>query len=486
VKVRTRYAPSPTGEPHLGNIRTALYAWLLARHFGGEFLLRIEDTDQQRYVEGGVEAQMSALRWLGLEWDEGPDNGGPFGPYVQSKRLHLYQDHAQQLIDGGNAYRCYCTPERLDEVRKEQQARKEPPRYDRACRNLADDERADRDSRGLASVVRFKTPLDGETAAADLLRGVVSFRNDTLDDFVILKSDGFPTYHLASIVDDHLMEITHVIRGEEWLPSAPRHFLIYRAFGWDPPEFAHVSRILGPDRAKLSKRHGAHSVLEYREQGYIADALVNFLALLGWSLDDHTDIIHRETLVKSFDVSRLLPNPAVFNAEKLLWMNGVYLRDMDPARLAIEVMPYLEDATGERIDKGALAQVIPLVRDRIKLLPDIVDMADFFFTGVDLDFDPKLLLGKKFTDTPAAARTALESVIAAAEGVKDWNHEALEQAIRPLAEDLELKAGDLFGVIRVAITGRTAAPPLFETMEVLGRETSLSRMRRARELLEAV
>jgi glutamyl-tRNA synthetase len=335
-------------------------------------------------------------------------------------------------------------------------------------------------------VVRFKTPLEGETTATDLLRGGVTFRNDTLDDFVIMKSDGYPTYHLASIVDDHLMEITHVIRGEEWLPSAPRHFLIYGAFGWETPQFAHVSRILGPDRAKLSKRHGAHSVLEYRDQGFLPDAVVNFLALLGWSLDDHTDIIDRDTLVKHFDPARLLPNPAVFNADKLLWMNGVYIRDMEPGQLAKEVMPYLEEGVRGRVDRVALAKIVPLVQDRIKLLPEILDMADFFFVGGPLAYETELLLGKKLAGDPASVLTALKAVASAAEAVGDWSHEALEGVIRPLAEQHGMKAGDLFGVIRVAITGKTAAPPLFETMEVLGRERSMERMGDALAKLETL
>ena len=479
MTVRTRYAPSPTGEPHLGNIRTALYGWLLARHHDGQFLLRIEDTDQQRYVEGGVEAQMSALKWLGLDWDEGPDVGGPFGPYVQSERLEMYTSHAERLLAEGHAYRCYCSPERLEEVRKAQQARKEPPRYDNHCRNLTPSDWDEREAQGLKPVVRFKTPLDGETEAHDALRGVVTFQNSTLDDFVIMKSDGYPTYHLAAIVDDHHMQITHVVRGEEWLPSAPRHFLIYQAFGWEPPVFAHVSRILGPDKAKLSKRHGAHSVLEYREQGYIPDAVVNFLALLGWSLDDHTEIMTRETLVKNFSVERLLPNPAVFNAEKLLWMNGLYIREMPDEQLAEEVRPYLEEALSSRIDMATLLRIIPIVKERIKLLPEIIDMAAFFFTDEPLQYETADLLGKKaFADNPAEAKSALEKVIAAIDGV-DWNHEALEAAARPLADQLGVKAGDLFGVIRVAVTGQTAAPPLFETMEILGRDKSLERLQAA-------
>ncbi|HEY5639516.1 MAG TPA: glutamate--tRNA ligase [Dehalococcoidia bacterium] len=484
MTVRTRYAPSPTGEPHIGNIRTALFAWLLARHHGGQFLLRIEDTDRQRAVEGGAEAQMEALSWLGIDWDEGPDKGGPHAPYTQSERLDIYREHADRLLAADWAYRCYCSSERLDEVRKAQQARKEPPRYDRHCRDLSADDRAGREAEGAASVVRFKTPLAGETLTSDALRGETFFANDTLDDFVILKSDGYPTYHLAAIVDDHLMEITHVIRGEEWISSLPRHVLIYQAFGWEPPVFVHVSRILGADRAKLSKRHGAHSALTYRNLGYLPEAVVNFLALLGWSLDDKTEIIDRETLIAAFDVDRLLPNPAVFNAEKLEWMNGVYIRNLSPEALAARALPFLEGALGRPVDAEKLAQVAPLIQERIKTLTEVDEMADFFFTEGPLVYDPSDLLGKKsFAGKPQAAAEALASVIAAAEKLDNWSHEALEGAIRPLAEEMGVKAGDLFAVVRVAVTGKTAAPPLFETMEVLGRELSLQRLKDARDRL---
>ncbi len=483
--VRTRYAPSPTGEPHLGNIRTALYDWLLARHFGGQFILRIEDTDQQRYAEGGVDALFAALRWLGLEWDEGPDVGGPHGPYVQSERLDLYNTYTDRLLAEDHAYQCYCSPERLDEVRKAQQARKEPPRYDRHCRDLTPAERAAAEASGVTPVVRFKTPLTGEVVAHDVLRGDILFQNDTLDDFVIMKSDGYPTYHLAAIVDDHLMEITHVIRGDEWLPSAPRHFLIYQAFGWEPPLIAHVSRVLGPDKAKLSKRHGAHSVLDYRAQGYLPDAVINFLALLGWSLDDHTEIIDRETLIKSFSLERLLPNPAVFNQEKLLWMNGMYIRQMPVEELADTLRPYLEDALRKRIDRAVLVRIVPIIRERIHLLPEIVEIADFFFIDEPLKYEVDTLLGKKFAGRPAEAAAALERIVAAAEALDGWSHEALEAAIRPLADELGMKAGDLFGLARVAVTGKPATPPLFETMDILGREVTLQRLRAALDKLGA-
>jgi glutamyl-tRNA synthetase len=479
MTVRTRYAPSPTGDPHLGNIRTALFDWLLARRFGGQFILRIEDTDQARYVEGGAENLLAALRWLGLDWDEGPDVGGEYAPYVQSQRLDIYQEHAERLIASDWAYRCYCSPERLDEVRKAQQARKEPPRYDRHCRDLTAEDRAADEKTGVTPVVRFKTPLTGETRTHDVLRGEVVFQNSTLDDFVILKSDGYPTYHLAAMVDDHLMEITHVIRGDEWLPSAPRHFLIYQAFGWEAPLFAHVSRVLGADRAKLSKRHGAHSVLEYREQGYLPDVLVNFLALLGWSLDDKTDIIPRQTLVENFSLERLLPNPAVFNAEKLLWLNGVYIREMSDEALADTTLPFLERALGRPADRGLFLRIIPLVKERIKLLSEIVDMADFFFTEDEPSYSAETLLAKKYADNPAGAAEALERVAAASEGLDEWSHEAIEAAIRPLADELGVKAGELFGVVRVAVTGKSATPPLFETMEILGRDKTLKRLRAA-------
>jgi glutamyl-tRNA synthetase len=479
MTVRARYAPSPTGDPHLGNIRTALFDWLLARHHGGKFILRIEDTDQARFVEGGVKAQMDALRWLGLDWDEGPDVGGPYAPYTQSQRLDIYHSHADHLIAADWAYKCYCSPERLEQVRLEQQARKEPPRYDRHCRDLTAAQRESVEATGVRPVVRFKTPLAGETTALDALRGEVAFQNSTLDDFVLLKSDGYPTYHLAAQVDDHLMQITHVLRGEEWLPSAPRHFLVYQAFGWEPPVFAHLSRVLGPERAKLSKRHGAHAALDYRDQGYLPDAVINFMALLGWSLDDHTEIISRETLVKHFDLDRVLPNPAVFNAEKLLWMNGMYIREMPVDALISAVRPYLERDLGHTVDPDKLRRIAPLVQERIKVLSEITAMADFFFTDGHLDYDASALLGKKYSGQREAAADTLSRVVAAVDDLDPWTHESLEATIRPLTEELGVKAGDLFGLVRVAVTGKTATPPLFETMEILGRQTTLQRLRLA-------
>jgi len=492
MSVRVRYAPSPTGEPHVGNIRTALFNWLFARHEGGAFIVRFEDTDRARYVEGAEQAILESLAWLGLDYDEGPDPAdtsrdvGECGPYVQSRRVETYRGYAEQLIEGGHAYRCYCTPERLGEVRKDLQSRKLPPKYDRHCRDLPEPERERLASQGLPGVVRFKTPLAGQTAFHDLVRGDIVFENDTLDDFVLLKSDGFPVYHLANVVDDTLMEITHILRGDEWLSSTPRHVLLYAAFGWEPPAFAHLPMILGPDRSKLSKRHGDTSVLEFRERGFLPEALFNFLALLGWSLDDRTEIIDRDTFVRQFSLDRVLANPAVFNFEKLTWMNGVYIRELPDAELAERTAPYLERALGRPVDRDLLARIAPLIRERIKLLADAAGMTDFFFLEGELDYAAETLLGKRFAADAPGAAAALQAVAERVEGIEPWQHEALEGAIRPLAEELSLKAGDLFGLIRVAVSGKTVSPPLFETMAVLGCERTLERLASAVRRLQAI
>ena len=490
MSVRVRYAPSPTGEPHVGNIRTALFNWLFARHEGGAFIVRLEDTDRARYVQGAEQAIFESLAWLGLDYDEGPDPSNPSrdigdrGPYVQSRRVQTYQRYVAELVEGGHAYRCYCTPERLDAVRKDLQRRKLPPKYDRHCRDLPDAERQKLESEGLPAVVRFRTPLSGQTTFHDLVRGDITFENDTLDDFVLLKSDGFPVYHLANIVDDRLMGITHVMRGDEWLSSTPRHVLLYEAFGWEPPVFAHLPMILGPDRAKLSKRHGDTSVLEFRDRGFLPEALFNFLGLLGWSLDDRTEIIDRDTFVQHFSLDRVLANPAVFNREKLEWMNGVYIRSLADDELAKRAVPFLE-REGRPVDRDVLRRVVPLIRERIKLLTEAEDMAGFFFSEGELDYGTEILLGKRFVDDRGAASNALETVLRRIRNIEAWDDEALEGAIRPLAEELALKTGELFGLIRVAVTGRTAAPPLFETMAVLGRERTLERLESALKRLAA-
>jgi glutamyl-tRNA synthetase len=488
MTVRTRYAPSPTGVPHLGNLRTALFSYLLARHFGGQFLLRIEDTDQTRYSAEALGPLFESLRWLGIDPDEGPGVGGPYAPYVQSERLPLYQSAAARLIGQGDAYECWCSPSRLDAVRAEQTRMKQPPRYDRRCREDAGRAaaRTEAEGEGRNCVVRFKTPSEGTIRFDDAIHGETTFDLATIDDFVMLKSDGYPTYHLAYIVDDEAMRITHVLRGDEWIPSAPRHMLIYRALGVEPPVIAHLPRVLGPDGAKLSKRHGATSVFEYRDQGYLADAVVNFLALIGWSLDDKTEILSREQLIEHFTLDRVVKNPGVFNIEKLTWMNGVYIREMPEDRLVELFAEWLErdlPATVTRpVDRGLVARIAPLIRERIKLLTEVVEYCDFFFID-DVTYTRDELLGKAYAARADDAETALGRAVTACEATDPWAHDALESSLRALAAELGAKAGDLFSLIRVAVTGKRVSPPLFETMEVLGRERSLARLRAAARIV---
>ena len=491
MTVRVRYAPSPTGDPHVGNIRSALFNWLYARHTGGTFIVRIEDTDQARLVPGSVETILDALRWLGLDWDEGPGSQTPHGPYVQSERLDLYTAHAERLLAEGKAYHCYCTPERLDAVRKERQKAHQPTGYDRRCREPGGAGQA-RGENPNPPVVRFEMPTEGSLTINDFVRGEVTFDVSLLDDFVLLKSDGYPTYHLANVVDDHLMEITDVMRAEEWLPSAPRHRLLYEAFGYEMPRLIHLPLILGPDRSKLSKRHGAASVLEFRDMGYLPDALINFLALLGWSLDESSEVFSKDDLVRHFTPERIVASPAVFNVEKLDWFNGLYIRSMADAELADALVPWLEGpehglpADTLPVDRDYLATIVPLERERLKRLSEAPEMLSFFFEE-RLTYDASLLVPKGLD--AAGARAALEQALAVAEGapadtgVDDWSVAALETSYRALAERLGVKTGHLFGAMRVAVTGRTAAPPLFDTLAVLGRERIVSRLRAALEAL---
>jgi len=487
AKVRTRFAPSPTGYPHVGNIRTALFAWLFARHHGGSFIVRIEDTDVTRRVEGAVKAILDSLRWLGLDWDEGPEVGGNYGPYFQSQRLDKYHEIAQQLISRGDAYYCYCSPQRLEEMRTEQVRRKQPPGYDRHCRELSQEERSRKEAKGIIPVVRFKTPLEGQTRFNDLIWGEMVFENSTIDDFVMLKSDGYPTYHLANIVDDHLMEISHVIRAEEWLSSTPRHVLMYKALGFEPPHFAHLPMLLGADRSKLSKRHGAVSITEYYEQGYLPEAMVNFLALLGWSLDDRTEILSRQELIDSFSLERVSRTAAVFNRDKLNWMNGVYIRSLTVNEFYEAAEPYLmmDRPAGEAIisSEEYVRNILPLLQERAKTLAEVAELAQFFFVE-ELDYAPDLLIGKNMSQesTSEALKTAWQRL----EQLEAFDTESLEALLRPLAVELGLKTGQLFGALRVAVTGRTAAPPLFQTMAVLGRGRCLKRIEAAVDRLNRV
>ena len=484
-KVRVRFAPSPTGLPHIGNIRTAMFNWLFAKHHGGKFIVRVEDTDQDRLVPGATDAVLDALDWLHLRWDEGPRVGGPHAPYFQSERLQIYHQTAEKLIEGGFAYRCYCNQERLRQMRKEQLQLKRHPGYDQQCRNLSAAKRRSLEAEEGLSVIRFAMPATGITALNDIIRGEVVWQNELLDDFVLLKSDGFPTYHLAVVMDDHLMEITHVLRAEEWLPSTPRHLQIYQSLGMEPPLFGHLPMILGPDRAKLSKRHGATAAQEYRDDGFLPETLLNFMVLLGWSLDDKTEIMDPEVVIENFTLQRVNKSAAIFDMEKLIWMNGVYIRQLSTEDLADRILPFLEGKLHPGllpVDRDYLLRIVPLIRERIKLLAESADLMSYFFHE-ELDYDPGSLVQKGMDrhGVPSALAAAREDLAEA----PDFQYETLEQSLRAVASSIGLTPRQFFGMLRVATTGREVSPPLFEMMEVMGKDRVLARVDAAIHLLEA-
>jgi glutamyl-tRNA synthetase len=469
----------------LGNIRTALFNWLFARRHGGAFIVRVEDTDQDRLVPGTTDAVLDALTWLGLQWDEGPRVGGSHAPYFQSERLDIYLQMAEELIGRTWAYRCYCTEERLGRMREEQQRLKHPSGYDRRCRALSPVERRDREAEGGPSVIRFAMPTTGDTAFHDLIRGEVVWQNQLLDDFILLKSDGFPTYHMAVVADDHLMEISHVLRAEEWLPSTPRHLQLYQALGFSPPKFAHLPMILGPDRAKLSKRHGARAALEYRDDGFLPEAVFNFMALLGWSLDDKTEIMPPEVVTRNFSLERVNNSAAIFDQEKLMWMNGMYIRQLSGPDLAGRIQPFLErDLPSDLlpVDGDYLLGIVPLIQERTRLLSDAAGLTSYFFQG-ELDYDPDSLVQRGMDRQ--SAKAALEAAQDELAGAPRFEHEPLEESLRATASRLGLSPRQFFGMLRVAATGRQVSPPLFETIEVLGRELVLTRVQSAIQWLGA-
>ncbi|HEX3051400.1 MAG TPA: glutamate--tRNA ligase [Aggregatilineaceae bacterium] len=485
-RVRVRFAPSPTGPLHIGGVRTALFNWLFARHHGGAFILRIEDTDQKRYVADSIQLITEGLRWLGMDWDEGPEVGGEYGPYIQSERLELYQKWANWLVEQGRAYRCYCTEERLDALREQQKAAKQDPGYDRHCRTLSADERAQNEAEGKPYVIRFMMPTEGSTTVNDLLRGDISFDNKQLQDLVLLKTDGYPTYHLANVVDDHFMEISHIMRAEEWIPSAPIHKNLYDAFGWDMPQLAHLPVILNPSgKGKLSKRSAGFTeggrkvpvlLYEFLDGGYVPEAIVNFLTNVGWSFGEDREVFTVQETIERFDLSRVNPAGSIFPIEKLDWLNGVYLREMDDHKLAALLRPVFEKA-GYEVNLDVLLQVIPLLKPRIKTLPEAIPMGGFFFAE-EFKPAPKEELIQKKMDA-AGTKAALERAYALLNALTEWSHAAMEGALRPLAEELGLSAGQLFGALRMATTAQQVSPPLFESMEVIGRAESLRRIQLA-------
>jgi glutamyl-tRNA synthetase len=471
--IRTRFAPSPTGFLHLGNVRTALFAWLAARSTGGSFVLRIEDTDQGRYVPESEAAILETLHWLELNWDEGPEVGGRHGPYIQSLRLELYTEQARRLVDSGAAYWCTCAPERLTEMRLEQQRLHQPPRYDRRCLARQDEVAAER-AAGMQAVLRLRMP-EGITEWDDAVHGPIRYENADIDDQVLLKSDGFPTYHLAVVVDDHLMEITHVIRSDEWIPSTPKHLAIYAALGWEPPVFCHVPTVLDEARQKLSKRRGARTVLEYAEDGYLPGAMVNAMALLGWSSGTEQEVFSRDELVAAFTLERIQSSPAVFDARRLDSLNGLHIRRMDPEALVAALEFHLP---GTSID--ARRQLVPLLRERMVTLHDAGPLAAPLIGPIS--WDPDVVFPPRKVDA-ATAQTLLEAAIAEVEAGGLDGLEAMRERLTALLDARGVKARDGFRVLYIAILGAPAGVPVFDAMAFIGPEKSLERLREARQEL---
>jgi glutamyl-tRNA synthetase len=485
--VRVRIAPSPTGDPHVGTAYVGLFNMVFARSRGGRFVLRIEDTDQVRSTAASEQAILDSLKWLGLRWDEGPDVGGPAGPYRQSERTEIYREHVAALIDKGAAYRCFCTPERLTQVRAELRAAgADVVAYDRHCRDLDPADGKRRANAGEPHVVRMKMPIHGETVIRDHLRGAIHRENRQVDDQVLLKSDGFPTYHLANVVDDHLMGITHVIRAEEWIPSTPKHVVLYEAFGWEPPVFVHLSLLRNADKSKISKRKNPVSLSWYREAGFLPEALLNFLGLMGWSLGEDKEIFGLEEMVEEFDLDRLKVSEPVFDLTKLEWLNGQYMRDMPTEELAERVRRFL---VGERLERA-----IPLLQPRLPRLDAYVEQAAYFY-GLEVPFEIEGLKIKRWPgkeedggDQKAllrALRKALADLLELVEKRPVWDTASYEELLRGYCEGSGWKPKELFMAVRVAVTGRKASPPLFETMEALGKARVQYRLRRAVEALRA-
>lgn len=483
--IRVRYAPSPTGELHLGSLRTVIFNWLLARKaHDGVFILRVEDTDQQRLVPGALERQLEALRWMGLTPEEGvmlDEQGrvtekGAYGPYTQSKRLHLYQKYAQELLKAGYAYRCFATPEELDEMRKAQQAQGKLPKYDRRYRDLSREESDRRAAAGEPFVIRHKIP-DGQTVTCpDVIRGDLSFQSSDLDDYVLLKSDGFPTYQLASVVDDHLMEITHVLRGEEWIPSLPKNILLYQAFGWQPPHFAHVPVILGPDKAKLSKRHGAEPVLTYRDRGYLADALFNALVFIGWSPGTEEEFFTRAELEKRFELERVQKAPAVFNPDRLDYVNGWYIRQLPVGEVADRMKPYLEAAGLGTNNSEYLLTVAGVLQERFKHFDETAAISWFFFKAPEVTDALRQLATPKKADWEQT-KANLAWVTTLLESWEDWRLDPLSDELLARIQAAGKKNGEVLWPVRAALTGEPASPGAFEMLVVLGKDESLRRLR---------
>ena len=482
MKIRTRYAPSPTGRMHVGNLRTALYAYLIAKHEGGDYILRIEDTDQVREMEGAVDIINRTLADTGLIPDESPEKDGGVGPYVQSERVKagIYDKYAKELIDRGEAYYCFCTPERLATL-TQTVGGKEINVYDKHCLHLSKEEVEEKLAAGLPHVVRQNTPSEGSTSFHDELYGDISVDNAELDDMILIKSDGYPTYNFANVVDDHLMGITHVVRGNEYISSSPKYNRLYEAFGWEVPKYIHCPLITDEDHHKLSKRSGHSSYEDLIEQGFLPEAVVNFIALLGWSPDSDREIFSLDDLVKIFDYHRINKSPSVFDYQKLRWMNGEYLKAMDPEKFYGMAEPYLKAAIRKDLD---LRKIAEMVRTRIEVFPDIADMVDFFESLPD--YDPSLFTHKKMKTNAESSLAVLKDLLPILEAQEDFSNEALFAVIKAYIQDKGFKNGYVLWPVRIAVSGRQTTPAgATEIMEILGKEESIARIREAVRKLEA-
>ncbi len=481
--VRVRFAPSPTGYLHVGGARTALFNYCFAKKMGGTFILRIEDTDRNRFVEGALKEIYDSLKWLGLDWTEGPVVGGNLGPYVQSERLDLYKQQVNYLIENGCAYRCFCSSQRLDEMRKKQAQEKLQEGYDKQCRTLSKEEEKSQLDAGMPFVVRFKIPSGRNIVFNDVIRGNIEYKSDVLDDFVLLKSDGYPTYHLANVVDDHAMDISHVLRGDEWIASTPRHILLYEAFGWTSPQFAHMPVILDPSGGKLSKRKGAASVMDYKNRGILPDALFNFLALLGWNPGDDREKMSRDEIIGMFELNKISPKGAVFDEKKLDWMNGLYLTESSVETIAPDVCAALQEKGIVTKDISAsdpyLLTVIRLLKDRSKKITDIVENAAYFFA------DPKAYEEKasKKHFKPETAKVLL-GLVEKLDAMPAFSQQAIDAVYHEHASQTQIPIGELVHPTRLALCGISFGPGLFELMELLGKETVLRRLNSAVNILK--
>lgn len=490
MEVRVRYAPSPTGLQHIGGIRTALFNYFFAKSSGGKFILRVEDTDRERYTEESLEDLYNTLDWLSIKWDEGPVVGGPCGPYIQSERFNIYKEYAEKLVRDGKAYYCYCSPERLEKLREEQVASKSDYQgYDRHCASLTEEERKELEKSGIKPVIRLRVPREGKTTFHDILMGDITRKNkDISPDPILLKSDGFPTYHLANVIDDHMMGITHIMRAQEWIPSGPLHILLYEAFGWEPPIYCHLPMVMGKDGQKLSKRHGSTAVRDFRAKGYLPEAIINYVTLVGWALDDHTEFFSKEDLEKCFKLENIHTSPAVFDYKKLDWFNGQYIRKCDDERLYTLLLPYLQEKgyiskeVSEK-ERELLLSLIPSVKERMKVLSDVVPLTSFLFEDNPV-YDKTLYVAKGSDEnsTLEALKKGSEILLGGLENNKEES--MIEEELVNLSASLSVKVNGVFQPLRVAITNSTVSLPLFDSISLLGIEEVRRRIERAIKILE--